>query len=72
MYYLAPIVIFLGLTAALYKTQEVLSIEDYTAGIKRGPVYAGQPLSSLAPERQGFGGDPAEMGLSRTIGGSAL
>jgi len=73
----------LVLSGALYKTQEVWSMDSYRifeinpiiqAGVGRRAYLAAQAASKGGPvfERQGFGGDPAEMGLSRSVGGSTL
>ena len=53
MYYIAPLVLLLGLSGALYKTQEVFSMDAYT-------VHELSPYIRAAFGRREFGGRGTE------------
>ena len=76
MHYLAPLVIILGLSGALYKTQEVFPMETYK--IRTMPVYGGTapPGGYSTGGRQEFppptAADYTQEGPGKAMGGSQL
>ena len=76
MHYLAPLVIILGLSGALYKTQEVFPMETYK-------IRTMQPTQAPTGPGGGYGGgrqefppptaaDFTQQGPGRAMGGSQL
>ena len=47
MHFIAPLVLLLGLTGALYKTQEVWPLVEYNVMLKK-PYFAGQISATAA------------------------